>query len=201
MVSAAKRHVQTSEQLPDSVSALSTEHKQQGRRTEVLRHATNCGGFQLCVKKLQVTMTRVDVGNDRRLDGVFMLVLNKLYPTKHLELKLATILASRNMTRLSSFKALSSTTSRQGISTRRSRTSPQTHRDWARAARPPTHVRPYPYFFVFCGWQTVLHGKTTTTRHDHVYNNTSTLTHVRAGALVPPPPCLGGGATRVDPGQ
>ena len=27
------------------------------------------------------------------------------------------------------------------------------------------------------------------------------LTYVRAGALVPPPPCLGGGATRVRPGQ
>ena len=41
----------------------------------------------------------------------------------------------------------------------------------------------------------MLHGKTTMTRHDHVYNNTSTSTDVR-GAL-----SWGGGATRVSPGQ
>ena len=49
---------QTSEQLPDSVSAPSTKHQQQGRRTEVLRQATNRDGIQLCVKTLQITMTR-----------------------------------------------------------------------------------------------------------------------------------------------
>ena len=49
---------QTSEKFPDSVSALSTKHKQLGSRTEVLRQAMNRGGIQLCVKTLQMTMTR-----------------------------------------------------------------------------------------------------------------------------------------------
>ena len=39
----------------------------------------------------------------------------------------------------------------------------------------------------------MLHGKTTMTRHDHVYNNTSTSTDVRKS--------WGGGATRVSPSQ
>ena len=47
-----------SKQLPDPASALSTEHKQQARRTDVLRHAANRGGIQQCVKTLQMTKTR-----------------------------------------------------------------------------------------------------------------------------------------------
>ena len=46
----------------DSVSAPSTRHKQQGRRTEVLRQATNRGGTQLCVKTLQMTVTMIHEG-------------------------------------------------------------------------------------------------------------------------------------------
>ena len=62
VVSTAVHTFQTSEQLPRSVSAPSTKHKQQGRRTEVLRQATNRGGIQLCVKTLQITMTMIHEG-------------------------------------------------------------------------------------------------------------------------------------------
>ena len=48
-----------------------------------------------------------------------------------------------------------------------------------------------------CGNQTARYHKTTTTRYDHVYDNTSTRSaYVRAGALVPPP-----NITRVGPGK
>ena len=83
---------QTSEQLPDSGSAPATEHKQQGRRTEVFRQATNrkpafectrgrersfyhtaCNKhdwsctvrwhvFQLCVRTLQMTVATTHLG-------------------------------------------------------------------------------------------------------------------------------------------
>ena len=58
---------QTSEQLPDSVSAQSTKHKQQARRTDVMRQATNRDGIQLCVKTLQVTMKTTQAVKCRRL--------------------------------------------------------------------------------------------------------------------------------------
>ena len=52
------------------------------------------------------------------------------------------------------------------------------------------------------GNQTTLHHKTTGNRHDHAYGyNNNTSTYARAGALVLPPPCLGGGITRVGPCQ
>ena len=60
---------QTSEQLPDSVCAPSTKHKQQARRTDVLRKDTNRDGIQLCVKTLQMTMTTTQAVNCRRLAG------------------------------------------------------------------------------------------------------------------------------------
>ena len=57
------------------------------------------------------------------------------------------------------------------------------------------------HFLYVCGNQTARH-KTTTFRYDHVYDNTSTrAAYVRAGALLPPPPCLGGGITQVGPRQ
>ena len=53
-----------------------------------------------------------------------------------------------------------------------------------------------------CGNKTAPHHKTTPFKYDHVYDNTSTRAAcVKAGALVPSPPCLGGGITRVGPGQ
>ena len=65
VVSTAVPHVQTSEQSPHSVSAPSTKHKQQARRTEVL--TTHRGGTQLCVKTLQMTMTTTQAVKCRRL--------------------------------------------------------------------------------------------------------------------------------------
>ena len=58
---------QTSEQLPDSVSAQSTKHEQQARRTDVMRQATNRDGIQLCVKTLQMTMKTTQAVKCRRL--------------------------------------------------------------------------------------------------------------------------------------
>ena len=52
---------QTSEQSPDSVIAPSTNHKQQGRRTEVLRQATN--------RKPALECTRGRVGVSVRSKG------------------------------------------------------------------------------------------------------------------------------------
>ena len=56
---------QTSEQSPDSVIAPSTNHKQQGRRTEVLRQATNRKPALECTRR----RVGVSVRSKGRTDG------------------------------------------------------------------------------------------------------------------------------------
>ena len=58
VVSAAVPHVPDVRTITRFKKRSMNKGKQQGRRTEVLRQATNSGGSQLCVKPLQMTMTR-----------------------------------------------------------------------------------------------------------------------------------------------
>ena len=58
VVSAAVPHVPDVRTIARFKKRSMNKGKQQGRRTEVLRQATNRGGTQLCVKPLQMTMTR-----------------------------------------------------------------------------------------------------------------------------------------------